>query len=230
MTEEAPIQLLLHCPVCHRQHIDEVDEATNPGWQNPPHTSHKCLHCGTIWRPADVPTEGVRSIATHGSSDTWPALSSPPAPVGGGDGWTDWTGAEWMPLPENTAVEVELSCGARVAGPVGLFRWTARGTDADIVAYRKAPALSAPPAPVGGDREYYTDLIHRAESILTGDEARDDEVLIAVLDALRDHRKKADALAALSSPPLQGGQGFSSVAGASPSLANEPATDREVVE
>ena len=41
-------------------------------WTNPPHKSHKCHACGTIWRPADVATNGVQSILTRGKADTWP--------------------------------------------------------------------------------------------------------------------------------------------------------------
>lgn len=67
-----PIPVVLHCPVCHKQHIDEVCETTNPGWLNPPHTSHKCLECGTVWRPCPFPTEGVASISIRGHADTWP--------------------------------------------------------------------------------------------------------------------------------------------------------------
>ncbi len=44
-------------------------------WNNPPHKSHLCLiedgGCGTIWRPADVPTNGVAQIKTKGEKDTW---------------------------------------------------------------------------------------------------------------------------------------------------------------
>lgn len=69
-----PIGMILHCPICHRQHIDQIDEETNPGWTNPPHTSHKCLGCGTVWRPCALPTEGVAHLDVHGSSDTWPAV------------------------------------------------------------------------------------------------------------------------------------------------------------
>lgn len=69
-----PIPMILFCPVCHLQHIDEVDEVTNPGWENPPHTSHKCLNCGVVWRPAMVETEGVRILPYHGKSDTWPSI------------------------------------------------------------------------------------------------------------------------------------------------------------
>lgn len=68
-----PVPVVLHCPKCYRQHVDEVDPVGNPGWENPPHTSHKCLYCSTVWRPADFPTEGVRSIETKGKSDTWVA-------------------------------------------------------------------------------------------------------------------------------------------------------------
>lgn len=66
-----PIQMILHCPICALQHVDEPDERT-PDWTNPPHRSHLCHGCGCIWRPCDFPTEGVRAIYTRGKSDTWP--------------------------------------------------------------------------------------------------------------------------------------------------------------
>jgi len=62
------IPMVLHCPSCGLQHID----APSPGWDNPPHRSHLCHGCGTIWRPADVPTVGVEAIQTRGVADTWP--------------------------------------------------------------------------------------------------------------------------------------------------------------
>lgn len=65
-----PIPMLLYCPKCGLQHIDEPDERT-PNWTNPPHKSHLCHGCGCIWRPADVPTEGVLATATVGKADTW---------------------------------------------------------------------------------------------------------------------------------------------------------------
>lgn len=79
----APIDMVLHCPECHTQHIDAPHELFTKGstldfvdvttaWRNPPHRSHLCHHCGTIWRPADVPTNGVQSIKTRGEKDTWP--------------------------------------------------------------------------------------------------------------------------------------------------------------
>lgn len=66
---DTPINMLLSCPVCGVQHIDEPDALT--GWENPPHRSHLCDECGCIWRPADVATNGVSSIETVGKSDTY---------------------------------------------------------------------------------------------------------------------------------------------------------------
>lgn len=80
-----PIPMVLHCPKCGMQHIDEsederteqichgpeVVDAVIVGWDNPPHRSHLCHGCGTIWRPADVPTTGVASVRTKGKADTW---------------------------------------------------------------------------------------------------------------------------------------------------------------
>jgi hypothetical protein len=67
----APIDMVLYCPKCGLQHIDEA----HAGWSNPAHRSHLCRKesggCGTVWRPADVATNGVRSIQTEGSADTW---------------------------------------------------------------------------------------------------------------------------------------------------------------
>ncbi len=77
-----PVDMVLHCPLCHLQHIDEAEVlpmayaigAANfsPGyvpWDNPPHRSHLCHGCGHIWRPADVPTNGVAAIKTTGKAD-----------------------------------------------------------------------------------------------------------------------------------------------------------------
>lgn len=76
MSDGKPIDMVLHCPTCGRQHIDQPDEAR--GWSNPPHSSHLCRTsdggCGTIWRPADVPTNGVERVATRGKADTWPVV------------------------------------------------------------------------------------------------------------------------------------------------------------
>ena len=89
----APIDMVLYCPNCGKQHIDEslknnrmhavgcniscgVTGRCSCGfdslWDNPPHRSHLCHDCGTIWRPCDFATNGVASIKTEGKADTWP--------------------------------------------------------------------------------------------------------------------------------------------------------------
>lgn len=88
-----PLDMILHCPACGMQHIDKDNsqdlriEAAERGidregdrecdrwieereWTNPPHRSHLCAGCGHIWRPADVPTNGVASIQTRGKEDS----------------------------------------------------------------------------------------------------------------------------------------------------------------
>jgi len=70
VAESKGLPMLLYCPECGLQHIDEPDERT-PEWDNPPHRSHLCHGCGCIWRPADIPTEGVLNLATSGQADTW---------------------------------------------------------------------------------------------------------------------------------------------------------------
>lgn len=75
--EPAPIDVVLFCPVCKEQHIDAAEVLKHsgeigPAWTNPPHKSHLCHHCGAIWRPADVPTNGVRRAKTRGAKDTTP--------------------------------------------------------------------------------------------------------------------------------------------------------------
>lgn len=65
------------CKRCGRGESELVE----PCWTNPPHRSHLCHGCGTIWRPADVATNGVAAAQTRGTNDTWPAL---PAKAEGG--------------------------------------------------------------------------------------------------------------------------------------------------
>jgi len=47
--ERNPIPMVLHCPTCGHQHIDAPKPEA--GWHNPPHRSHLCEQCKTIWRP-----------------------------------------------------------------------------------------------------------------------------------------------------------------------------------
>lgn len=79
--EPPPIDMVLHCPACHMQHIDKPDTEEeynkqlfeSPWWElggdkperwtNPPHRTHLCRKqdggCGNLWRPAHVATNGV---------------------------------------------------------------------------------------------------------------------------------------------------------------------------
>ncbi|MCA8120485.1 hypothetical protein LGN07_17320 [Burkholderia cepacia] len=85
-----PIDMLLYCPKCGVQHIDHAEPAVEhehgavefEAWDNPPHRSHLCHACGTIWRPADVPTNGVAAIQTRGKADTWRGNPEPRASAG----------------------------------------------------------------------------------------------------------------------------------------------------
>lgn len=61
----APIDMVIYCPCCGLQHIDNPSE----GWDNPPHRSHLCHGCNHVWRPADVPTNGVAAVRTVGKAD-----------------------------------------------------------------------------------------------------------------------------------------------------------------
>lgn len=79
---EAPIDMVLHCPACGMQHIDRPDppsqyagmDGTSNEWTCPPHRSQLCRPedggCGHIWRPADVPTNGVAAVKTKGKADS----------------------------------------------------------------------------------------------------------------------------------------------------------------
>lgn len=53
----APIPMRLICPACNALHVDE-------GWDgaDKPHHTHACQGCGAVWRPAIVPTVGVRFL------------------------------------------------------------------------------------------------------------------------------------------------------------------------
>jgi hypothetical protein len=73
--EAKPVDMVLFCPACGLQHIDRPEvglgvlEGTDD-WANPPHRSHLCHRCGHIWRPADVPTNGVEAVQTRGKADS----------------------------------------------------------------------------------------------------------------------------------------------------------------
>ncbi len=54
--ENTPVPMLLWCPECNERHIDEGPFAAKP------HHTHACQVCGHVWRPAIVPTCGVRFL------------------------------------------------------------------------------------------------------------------------------------------------------------------------
>ena len=59
MNDTQPVPIVLFCPICYKQHIDEPNPET--GWDNPPHKTHLCLYCGHLWRPLEYCTVGVKS-------------------------------------------------------------------------------------------------------------------------------------------------------------------------
>lgn len=87
--DAAPIDMILHCPACGLQHIDAPEESDPTtwaaekygNWTNPPHRSHLCHGCGHIWRPADVPTNGVAAVKTKGEADSTHATRLPMQPI-----------------------------------------------------------------------------------------------------------------------------------------------------
>lgn len=60
-----PIRMVLHCPRCGLQHVDQPEPES--GWTNPP----LCHGCGCIWRPAEVATNGVPGLTATGTADNW---------------------------------------------------------------------------------------------------------------------------------------------------------------
>ncbi len=97
-----PIDMVLHCPKCGLQHIDApdpwvakygADACRTRGfdlWTNPPHRSHLCRGCGHIWRPADVPTNGVAAVTTRGKADSPIAAPVVREPLTGDQLWDLW--------------------------------------------------------------------------------------------------------------------------------------------
>lgn len=53
----SPIPMRLLCPACGALHVDEGEFASKP------HHTHACQECGNVWRPAIVPTVGVRFLS-----------------------------------------------------------------------------------------------------------------------------------------------------------------------
>lgn len=57
-SESPRIPMILFCPAagCGARHLDEGP------WEDKPHHTHSCQHCGFTWRPAVVNTVGVRFL------------------------------------------------------------------------------------------------------------------------------------------------------------------------
>ena len=105
--EATPVAMVLFCPACGAQHIDAPDtevgqrgDRWETAWNNPPHRSHLCHGCGHIWRPADVPTNGVAAILTRGKADS--EIASPPSEIEGLrrelDGLWRFLHAQWVAM------------------------------------------------------------------------------------------------------------------------------------
>jgi hypothetical protein len=61
-----PVPMILTCPSCSARHIDE------PPFDKKPHHTHACQSCGMVWRPALVPTVGVRFLPGFKNEGTSP--------------------------------------------------------------------------------------------------------------------------------------------------------------
>lgn len=86
-TGEVPLDIILFCPKCHKQHIDAPDERT-PLWTNPPHKKHLCHYCGELFKPANVCTNGIArlveiepvlfaKLVRMPETDGWPSTADP---------------------------------------------------------------------------------------------------------------------------------------------------------
>jgi transposase-like protein len=53
---QAPIPMILFCPMCKERHIDKGKFAVQP------HKSHSCQGCGFTWSPCHLPTVGVHFL------------------------------------------------------------------------------------------------------------------------------------------------------------------------
>lgn len=55
LREPQPVPMRLPCPDCGELHVDIV-------FAKKVHHTHACQKCGNVWRPAIVPTVGVRFL------------------------------------------------------------------------------------------------------------------------------------------------------------------------
>lgn len=63
---EVPVAMILRCPSCAYQHVDEGE------WASRPHKTHLCADCGLEWRPFEYATVGVEAMETNqNQSEEW---------------------------------------------------------------------------------------------------------------------------------------------------------------
>jgi len=142
--QQEPIDMVLHCPACGMQHVDAPQDHPLDPWLNPPHRSHLCKGCGHIWRPADVPTNGVAAVKTRGKADSpiAPGAVQPPRKpdwelrLEGAEafaeayGEQDDAGREGRePLSEATIDEWVLPGEVRAQGDYACILWAIRKTE-----------------------------------------------------------------------------------------------------
>jgi len=131
----APIPMRIHCPGCGELHIDEGEFATRA------HHTHACQICGLTWRPAVVPTVGVRFLpgfrndARHdsksplGGSDTLPPGNDRVDPPG------EKSGTE-LPPPDRGEKPARVP-GGGAGGEEPSIDWS-RFVPAEIIPYDDA--------------------------------------------------------------------------------------------
>lgn len=172
-----PLDVVLFCPRCKFQHVDKAEpdtcqtcgysEATHKTddfkqnaqcvrflpWLNPSHKSHRCLNCNIVWRPADVPTNGVEEAKTVGESDTKDFGINPHEPAPEGESLE--SELDWIYSQEQN---VQLSCfwdagwtlqfGDVTNGFTGVAYFD---STAEVVEYlRQRRSKIAPPEPAEG--------------------------------------------------------------------------------
>ncbi|KWI90146.1 hypothetical protein WM08_14900 [Burkholderia ubonensis] len=128
--------MLLFCPRCGAQHIDapetklddQDDRVPVTTWTNPPHRSHLCHACGTIWRPSDVPTNGVAALQTRGKADTWDGKSEPRSAATESDLSALLPGTYYMDPPDGGDVSL-LEQLRRMAADAARYRSVAAFND-----------------------------------------------------------------------------------------------------
>jgi hypothetical protein len=97
-TDQTPIPMRIPCPGCGELHLDEGEFATKP------HRDHVCQSCGLTWRPALVPTVGVRFL---------PGYENEPVAL-------EWMGV----LPHSIRVHCDQCPPCAGTNAPGTFGWT----------------------------------------------------------------------------------------------------------